>query len=166
MNYLGAPRRDVLRLPVAAPAEVLGLAPDTVSLVSGDVGIGGLSIVRVRLGAGREGAPPHRHQGMHELFHVLDGDVDVLLGDDVATLSAGDTLLVEPTVVHAFAAGPDRPVDLLVAASPGAGRGDYFRLLDRVRRGHRSRHELLATGARFDNAFTHSDAWTTHRAAA
>jgi quercetin dioxygenase-like cupin family protein len=42
--------------------------------------LGVLSSHRVSLGAGAAGAVPHRHTHSSELFYIIDGALDVLLG--------------------------------------------------------------------------------------
>ncbi len=62
---------------------------------------GALSSHRVALGRGAAGAVPHRHDKSSELFFILDGQLDVLLGDDIVAARPGDLLVVPP-------AGPTR----------------------------------------------------------
>jgi mannose-6-phosphate isomerase-like protein (cupin superfamily) len=53
---------------------------------------GALSSHRVALGRGADGAVPHRHDNSSELFYILDGAFDLLVGDNVVTARAGDLL--------------------------------------------------------------------------
>ncbi|WP_353633291.1 cupin domain-containing protein (plasmid) [Halobacterium sp. NMX12-1] len=45
--------------------------------------------VRLTLGAG-ESVPPHAHPGREIVFHLLEGEIELTLGDDTHQLSAGD----------------------------------------------------------------------------
>jgi mannose-6-phosphate isomerase-like protein (cupin superfamily) len=57
---------------------------------------GALSSHRIALTRGADGAVPHRHDSSSELFYILDGALDVLVGDGVLTAAAGDLLVVPP----------------------------------------------------------------------
>ncbi|MBX0324635.1 cupin domain-containing protein [Halomicroarcula sp. F13] len=45
--------------------------------------------VRLTLSAGEE-VPPHQHPGRDIVFHLLDGEVDLTLGETTLSLSASD----------------------------------------------------------------------------
>jgi mannose-6-phosphate isomerase-like protein (cupin superfamily) len=145
-------------------AEVLGAAPDTIQLLANAPDIDGfVSATRVRLGPGHGGATPHPHRTAAELFFVVDGALEVLLGDRVVTARAGDTLVIPPDTVHAFGAAPGSTADALIVIAPGVERSEYFRLLDRIRLGTADRSELLATQELYDNHFVSSAAWDAAR---
>lgn len=82
---------------------------------------------------GAAGAPVHFHTKATEFFHVTDGRLDVLVGDEIHTLTKGDFLAVPPGVKHAFAPAADSTAEVFVGFTPGMGRFDYYRLLGRVR---------------------------------
>ena len=48
-------------------------------------------------------APPHVHHGSDEAFYVLDGTLEVLLGDERRTFGAGELAYVPAGTVHTFA---------------------------------------------------------------
>jgi quercetin dioxygenase-like cupin family protein len=125
---------------------------------------GAFSVVRGTLKPGADGARPHTHKGSSELFYVLDGRADILVGDDVVTASKGDLAVVAPNTMHAFAAAKGHPADLLILFSPAIDRFEYFRLLKRVVSGGANISEVLASQERFDNWFSDSDAWTAYQA--
>lgn len=112
---------------------------------------GALSAHRVRLGRGIEGANPHRHLRSSELFYVLDGMVDLLVGDEVITVTTGDLVVVPPGAPHAFAASAGQDGELLVVITPGIDRFDFFRSIHRVLTGAMSPSLLNGVGERFDN---------------
>lgn len=151
----------------AADAEVLGGGASTIRLLAdGDATGGALSGQRVTLAEGANGAVPHFHSGSAEMFFVLSGRLQVLADDRVVTAGEGDFLVVPRKMPHAFAAEPGSPADVLVALTPGIARFDYFRLLDRVRRGEADPREILDTQQRFDNHFVDSPAWRAARPSA
>ena len=78
-------------------------------------------------------APPHIHHRSDEGFIVLDGELEVLVGDQRRLLTAGQSAIVPAGTVHTFATVGDAgcriiavmtpEVDELVAAlhDPGTG---------------------------------------------
>src|ERR1700743_2450777 len=85
-----------------ADTETLGTESNTVRLYADASATGGaLSSQRVTLGEGANGARPHHHTGSAELFFILDGSLQVLAGDQVATAETGDLLVVPPMTPHA-----------------------------------------------------------------
>ncbi|MDQ2585736.1 cupin domain-containing protein [Saccharothrix yanglingensis] len=112
---------------------------------------------------GADGAPPHFHTRASELLFVLDGTLQVLLDRDVTTLERGDLLVVPPRVPHAFGAARGADADVLCVFTPGMGRFDYYRLLDRVGRGEADPAEIGASRDRFDNHYVDSRAWAAAR---
>jgi mannose-6-phosphate isomerase-like protein (cupin superfamily) len=145
----------------ATEAEVLAADPANVMtlLADADQTGGVLTSNRSLMRAGSDGAPPHRHERQSELFFVLAGELDVLLGDEVTTLTAGDFLVVPAGVPHAFAPTKDRDADVLFVFTPAVERFEYYRLLDRVYGGEASWDELAKTSDRFDNHYVESDIW-------
>ncbi len=146
---------------------MLGAEPDTIALLADASATGGLlGVSRTTLGRGRDGATPHYHRGSAEMFFILDGRLQVLVGEETVDVEAGDTLVVPPHTVHAFAAAPGSGADVLIMITPGVERFAYFRLLDRVRRGRADPRELLAVQERFDTHFVDSTPWRRTRATA
>ncbi|TDD34134.1 cupin domain-containing protein [Actinomadura sp. KC06] len=147
-------------------AEVLGTAPGTMTLLADASATSGfLSSSRTALGRGKDGATPHYHRASAEMFFILDGRLQVLIGDEVVTAREGDLLVVPPHTPHAFAAPPDSAADVLIVLTPGVDRFDYFRLLDRIRHGQADPQEVLRTQERFDNHFVDNAAWSQARSA-
>lgn len=66
------------------------------------------------------GAPPplHVHDGEEEAFYVLEGSLELHLGDDVSAVEAGSFCLVPRGTVHSFRSTSERPARLLVLLSP------------------------------------------------
>lgn len=108
---------------------------------------------------GSPGAPAHFHTRADEMFHVLEGTMRILLGEEIVTLETGDFLLVPARTPHAFAPAPDTEAKMLVVFTPGMDRFDYYRLLERVYRGEADVAELRATSERFDNHYVDSPVW-------
>jgi quercetin dioxygenase-like cupin family protein len=158
------PRFDGAVVVKAADAEMLGWAPVSVRLLADSVDTGGaVSVIRTTIGEGADGARPHTHSKSAELFYILDGQAQVLTGDQVVTAGQGDLVVVPPNMAHAFAAAPGHVADLLIVIAPGVERFDYFRLLERLNNGEATVDDLLASQERFDNHFLESQAWQAVR---
>jgi mannose-6-phosphate isomerase-like protein (cupin superfamily) len=149
----------------AAEAETLASDPQSVLtlLADSDQTGGLLTSNRSLLKAGSEGAPPHLHKRQSELFFVLDGELEVLIGQEVSKLGKGDFLVVPAGVPHAFGPAKGTDADVLFVFTPGIERFEYYRLLDRVYGGEADWDELGRTSERFDNHYVESDAWTAAR---
>lgn len=132
-------------------------------LADGPATAGALSSHRVQLPAGADGAVPHRHEASSELFFVVDGVLEVLIGDTVESGRAGDLIIIPPGLPHAFAAGAGHGADALIVITPGIERFEYFRHVVRQRSGEQEPEVLRALQDRFDTHFVHSDVWTSAR---
>ncbi|MEU6895011.1 cupin domain-containing protein [Streptomyces sp. NPDC046557] len=108
---------------------------------------------------GAAGAPVHFHTKATEFFHVIDGRLDVLVGDEVHTLAKGDFLSVPPGVKHAFAPAAGHTAEVFVGFTPGMARFDYYRLLGRVRAGEATMQDIVDSQPVYDNHYAESDAW-------
>ena len=126
---------------------------------------GALSSHRIALGRGAAGAVPHRHDRSSELFFILDGKLDVLVGQDIVTAAPGDLLVVPAGQAHAFGAHRDSAAEALIIITPGVERFDYFRHVARWREGREPRDILLGLQDRFDTHFTESAVWDGARTA-
>ncbi len=148
----------------ASAAETLGAEPNQTWLLSEADATGGtMNAVRTTLGRGVDGPPPHWHRHSSELFFMLDGALHVLVGEEIVTVRAGDFLLVPPDTTHAWGTPDDSGADILIIKTPGTNRFDYFRLVDRIRKGEAAPREVLATQERFDNHFVDSAVWREAR---
>lgn len=48
------------------------------------------------------GIPPHVHENEDEVFHVLSGKVEMIVGDELTTLSAGDMIFCPRGIPHSW----------------------------------------------------------------
>ena len=114
---------------------------------------------RSRFDPGSAGAPPHFHSAAAELFFVLDGSLDVLLGKEIVTVTAHDLLVVPPGLPHAFAPTEGCSADVLFVYTPSKPRFDYYRLLERLYTGAADPREITDSQDRFDNHYVDSPVW-------
>jgi quercetin dioxygenase-like cupin family protein len=59
-------------------------------------------VMETTLPAGGPLPPMHLHPAQEETFTVLEGTVDVVLGDERRTLREGDVLVIPPGTAHAM----------------------------------------------------------------
>jgi mannose-6-phosphate isomerase-like protein (cupin superfamily) len=74
---------------------------------------------------GFAGPRPHVHRTHEELFYVLEGEFDFLVGERTVRLGAGAFVAVPPGVAHDFRNPTGRPARWLGIACPG-GLDRYF----------------------------------------
>jgi mannose-6-phosphate isomerase-like protein (cupin superfamily) len=111
--------------------------PDAVTILDGTVAFlataemtGGQLLLTEQLFPRGEGPPLHTHP-MTEVFHVLEGSVEVLVcppgrsEPEVFVLGPGGTHVVPAMAVHTFRPSGS-PVNRLIAAFTPAGTGEAF----------------------------------------
>ncbi|QIS20661.1 cupin domain-containing protein [Nocardia terpenica] len=134
-------------------------------LIDSEEAGGGVSTVEVSMARGADGAAPHYHTRSDELFYVVEGELQVLAGDEIVTVGAGGALVVPKFMPHAFGAAPDSAARILIALMPGVQRFGYFRLLERVARGEATLADLGASQEEYDNHFVDAPRWWAERTA-
>jgi mannose-6-phosphate isomerase-like protein (cupin superfamily) len=72
------------------------------------------------------------HSRSAELFYVLQGAVQLLVGERVVIANAGGLAVIPRGLPHAFAAAPGHDADLLIVLAPGVERFEYGRACDRA----------------------------------
>jgi quercetin dioxygenase-like cupin family protein len=145
----------------SASAETIADGPaSTITLLAdGEHTHGATTINRAHLAAGSPGAPAHRHAHATETIFVIDGSLDVLIGDDIHTLTAGDLVFIDAGTAHAFAPTPGLTADMLAIYTPGQDRFAYYRMLQQLHLGEITLAELQSTSDRFDNHYVDSAVW-------
>ena len=53
---------------------------------------------------------PHYHEAMDEVFIILDGDVEITVGDETERLGRGDAVVVSENAIHVMKNLTDREV--------------------------------------------------------
>jgi mannose-6-phosphate isomerase-like protein (cupin superfamily) len=149
----------------AADAERLELPNgSTMALLADSTATGGmLSVHRATLADGADGASPHHHTTAAEVFYVLEGSVQILLGDRLVVAGEGDVAVVPPGMAHAFAAAPGSTATLLVAVTPGIERFELFRRLARAAAGQQPLGTLRHDQSVYDTYADDSPAWRVAR---
>ncbi|MEU4547167.1 cupin domain-containing protein [Nonomuraea dietziae] len=149
----------------AEAAEVVGLPSGGAFTLLADASdtAGALGANRLTLEPGRDGARPHYHALSTELFYVVDGEMEFLLGERVTTVAKGGLVVVPPRLPHAFGAVPGTGADLLIVLTPGIERFGYFRQLGRIAHGLEPFDGLLPEQERYDVHFVEAVAWQSLR---
>ena len=102
----------------------LAVVGDTYTiLVSGEQTAGRYALIDMLIPPGG-GPPPHRHD-FEEMFHVLEGSVEVSLRGDKTTAGVGETVNIPANAPHNFTNTSAEPARALCFVSP-AGLEEYF----------------------------------------
>jgi quercetin dioxygenase-like cupin family protein len=86
---------------------------------------GSLAAVEV-LAAPGGGPPPHVHSNEDEAWYVLDGEFEILQGEETVRLTAGGFAFVPRGTLHRFENVSDEPSRVLVLFTPGGFDGFFF----------------------------------------
>jgi quercetin dioxygenase-like cupin family protein len=92
-------------------------------LVSGKQSAGRYALIDMYVPPGG-GPPPHRHD-FEEMFHVLEGSVEVMFRGVTSTARTGETVSIPANAPHAFKNVSSSPARLLCTVSP-AGEDEFF----------------------------------------
>ena len=101
---------------------------------------------------GTEGASPHIHKQLTEMFYVVEGEVELVLGEQRVIGTPGAFMLVPENTPHGFSNPGQTPAKLLIMFCPADSREQYFEGLAELTKNGRqpSREELLELMQRFD----------------
>jgi uncharacterized cupin superfamily protein len=91
-------------------------------LTGADTG-GAYSLVEYDAPPGAEGPPAHIHEGTEEYIFVLEGNLDIVLGDRHTLAGPGDGVLVPRGALHTFYNSSSEPVRFLTLLKPGGFEG-------------------------------------------
>jgi hypothetical protein len=80
----------------------------------------GFALIDYRAAPGVPGPPLHRHDDIDEAWYILDGQLDVSVGDDRRSVGAGSFLLVPHGIPHTFANAGETWARWIGVLSPGS----------------------------------------------
>jgi mannose-6-phosphate isomerase-like protein (cupin superfamily) len=66
----------------------------------------------------------HRHNVTEEIYHVMQGQGMMTLGDEQFAVTVGDTICIAPGMPHCIANTGDAPLRILCACSPAYSHDD------------------------------------------
>lgn len=104
-----------------------------VEILLGATDTGGTHSLYLVTPAPGTGAPPHVHHRDDETFFILEGEVEVLLGETWTPARPGATVYLPRGVPHAFRNATQEPAVFLAVATPG-GHDEFFLEADRLAR--------------------------------
>ena len=96
--------------------------PYTYKVVGGDTG-GNYSLIECTIAG--DGPPPHIHKSEEEAFYILEGEVNVTIGEQTIRGTAGSFVLIPRGTVHTFSTVGTEPAKMLAIISP-AGFEQFF----------------------------------------
>jgi quercetin dioxygenase-like cupin family protein len=67
----------------------------------------------------------HRHPGQEEVIYVVEGTIEQWVEQDRSSLSAGDSVLIPASAVHATFNDGGAPARILAILSPAVGEDGY-----------------------------------------
>ena len=73
------------------------------------------------------GPPPHIHHNQVETFYIVEGHVEVLLGDQVYEAKAGDFVHVSKGTPHRFINRSQTPAKMIITFVPAGDIEQFFR---------------------------------------
>ena len=86
---------------------------------------GNFDFAEFSIAPGMWGPRPHRHHTNEELFYVLEGELEFLVGERAVLIGPGSVTFVPPDTVHAFRNSGSVQARFLLIASP-SGIYRYF----------------------------------------
>ena len=107
----------------------LGVGAGTYTiLVSGEQTAGRYTMIDMLVPAG--GPPPHRHD-FEEIFHVLEGELDITFRGEIHRVGPGHTINIPANAPHGFRVASATPARFLCICLP-AGQEEFFKLVGEV----------------------------------
>jgi mannose-6-phosphate isomerase-like protein (cupin superfamily) len=123
------PRARGYVLPAGTGRALLGPGDMYTFLATGDSTDGALFQFEARVPRGG-GPPPHVHHREAETFYLVQGRLEMHLGDDVVAAKAGDYVYVPKGALHWFRNVGDESAVLLVTFAPAGFEGFFEETLE------------------------------------
>ncbi len=111
--------------------------------------LGVAGIIEYTAAPGSPGPPLHVHDGMFDIFIVIEGKLDLRCGGERLALCAGEVAVASPGTAHTFANALETPTRFLDSHAP-AGFEQYFRDAAALGDGPRDPAAIGAIAARYD----------------
>lgn len=100
-----------------------------------------------------EGPPDHLHSTRDEVFFVLEGIYELIVGDQTATAGPGTIAFIPRNVVHRFKNVGKGTACMLDLSLPG-GQDHFFKAIsERAAAGEFTNEDAMAIGKAFDTNF-------------
>ncbi len=118
--------------------------------VTGAQSGGGFTLFEFKSVPGHPGIPHHMHESHEEMWHILEGTLQLRIEDEVHAANAGETFMVPRGIGHSFWTEGEEPSRMLSLFCP-AGFEGWFR--DRTRllaEGKATREALIDLSKTYD----------------
>ena len=99
-------------------------------LVRGEDTAGRYALIDMLIPAGG-GTPAHRHD-FEEMFHVLDGEIEVTIRGETSKATTGETVNIPALAPHRFRNPTDHAIRLLCLVAPAGLEAYFAEFADRV----------------------------------
>jgi DNA-binding transcriptional MerR regulator/quercetin dioxygenase-like cupin family protein len=76
---------------------------------------------------GGGGGPRHRHHDQDEWIYVVDGEIELLIGEKRLRLNAGESVFIPRTVAHVWGCVNGRPAKIINVYQPAGKMEEFFR---------------------------------------
>ncbi|MEM7103678.1 MAG: cupin domain-containing protein [Bacteroidota bacterium] len=98
------------------------------------------------------GIPPHIHYDEDEIFHVLEGQMAMTIGDKSTILGPGDLIFCPRGIPHSFKAIGDEKARVLLSIFP-SGLEDMFEELSQLPAGPPDMEKIVQISAKYNIKF-------------
>ena len=88
--------------------------------------IGDYSLLEVSVTPGIPGPPPHYHVDAPELFHLIEGQMDVMVDGTWHSLTKGESIMVPKNEVHSFRNAQEQESRFVTTWSPRGFEGFFL----------------------------------------
>lgn len=113
--------------PGEGPAVDIGTRTRCTFKVTGSDSRGQFGLFEWEMAPGATGARTHIHRRLTELFYVVSGEVELVLGDRRIVAPAGACMHVPENTAHGFANSATHASRMLILFCPADAREEYFR---------------------------------------
>lgn len=111
------------------PEPLIQLGGSTITEhLGGEQTNGAVALMEFTIEPGFPVPPPHAHTHEDEITYVIEGALEITIGDETRTVDAGESIFKPRGVPHAFAIAGEQRVRFLETITP-AGFERYFRAL-------------------------------------
>lgn len=115
------------------------------------------SLIELTVPARFPGATLHYHKTFVESFYILEGQIEVIRGEETITATAGKLLHMPIGMIHGFHNATDQPARFLVICTPGGFDSFFTGLIEWMRREPQwppaDRDALIAFGLQHDTYY-------------
>jgi mannose-6-phosphate isomerase-like protein (cupin superfamily) len=88
--------------------------------------IGNYSLLEVSVTPGIPGPPPHYHLDAPELFHVIEGRIEVFYNGEWKKVDQGESLMIPVNAIHTFRNPDPQPARFVTTWAPRGFEGFFL----------------------------------------